>query len=337
MGTIESQHNHGDGYEWAHRFDQPVGTVLSKAREYYGLSITDVEHALHIRGSYLEALESGDMTALPGRVYAVGFIRAYSDFLQLDSDKILYLFKQQYLGNAGQKPVLHFPIAASESKAPTMPVIAGSIVALVLILGGLLAVAPSKHSYEVPAAEQVMAASDIKQNAGDVMEMAQAAGIVEAIEPAAGDAAAPAMDRQAISLLFHEKSWVEITNQKGDVVLSKVFQPDETYDVDPHIENQVLNTGNLGGFTVMIGETDLPVLGQSGDIGRNITLDVASLRERTMQDAATEQTDAADMMTADEQATQDRAEPAASVPAPTEKTENKPDKRENLVKSFLND
>ena len=80
---------------------------------------------------------------------------------------------------------------------------------------------------------------------------------------------------------------------------------------------------------------------RQGDIGRNITLDVASLRERTMQDAAqdaaTEQTDAADMMTADEQATQDRAEPVAPVPTPAEKTENKPDKRENLVKSFLND
>ena len=60
-----------------------VGEILRREREKQGLSIADVAGETSIRDVYLEAIEKGDYDALPGDVYAKGFIRNYSKFLQI--------------------------------------------------------------------------------------------------------------------------------------------------------------------------------------------------------------------------------------------------------------
>ena len=66
-----------------------VGEILRREREKQGLSIADVAGETSIRDVYLEAIEKGDYDALPGDVYAKGFIRNYSKFLQIDGDALL--------------------------------------------------------------------------------------------------------------------------------------------------------------------------------------------------------------------------------------------------------
>lgn len=66
-----------------------VGEILRSEREKQGLSIADVARETSIRDVYLEAIEKGDYDALPGDVYAKGFIRNYSKFLQIDGDALL--------------------------------------------------------------------------------------------------------------------------------------------------------------------------------------------------------------------------------------------------------
>lgn len=69
-----------------------VGDILRREREKQGLTIADVAKETSIRGTYLEALEKGEYDVLPGDVYAKGFIRNYSKFLNIDGDSLL----QQY-------------------------------------------------------------------------------------------------------------------------------------------------------------------------------------------------------------------------------------------------
>ena len=66
-----------------------VGEILRREREKQGLSIADVAGETSIRDVYLEAIEKGDYDALPGDVYAKGFIRNYSKFLQIDGNALL--------------------------------------------------------------------------------------------------------------------------------------------------------------------------------------------------------------------------------------------------------
>ena len=69
-----------------------LGDELRSARAARGLSIADVETDLRIKSYYVEAIESGDLTALPDKVYVDGFVRNYASYLQLDPEETLARF-----------------------------------------------------------------------------------------------------------------------------------------------------------------------------------------------------------------------------------------------------
>lgn len=97
--------------------DLSVGEILRRERMRYGKTLEDVEAMLRIRIAYLEAIEQGDHTRLPGRVYAIGFVRSYAEYLGLDGAKIIAMFKRQATAtNSGASPELNFPVAASERR-----------------------------------------------------------------------------------------------------------------------------------------------------------------------------------------------------------------------------
>lgn len=97
--------------------DLSVGEILRRERMRYGKTLEDVEAMLRIRIAYLEAIEQSDHTRLPGRVYAIGFVRSYAEYLGLDGAKIIAMFKRQATAtNSGTSPELNFPVAASERR-----------------------------------------------------------------------------------------------------------------------------------------------------------------------------------------------------------------------------
>ena len=61
-----------------------VGQQLREARQAKNQSLEQVSRVTHIRPRYLEALEAGNLDALPSRAHARGFLRAYALHLQLD-------------------------------------------------------------------------------------------------------------------------------------------------------------------------------------------------------------------------------------------------------------
>ncbi len=71
---------------------EDVGRTLREAREKLGFTIEEVERATRIRTHHLEALERGDLGALPSPVQARGFLRNYADFLGLDVDDLMLRF-----------------------------------------------------------------------------------------------------------------------------------------------------------------------------------------------------------------------------------------------------
>jgi cytoskeleton protein RodZ len=53
-----------------------IGRLLRETREARGEELGDVAEFLRIRPGYLAALEAGELAAIPGRPYAIGFLRA---------------------------------------------------------------------------------------------------------------------------------------------------------------------------------------------------------------------------------------------------------------------
>ena len=109
---------------------ETVGAVLRAARLERGAEAATVATALKMRRDQLEALETDNIAKLPGRTYAVGFVRAYAKYLRLDDEAIVQRFKDELASQDAAQPVqLVFPEAQEERRLPN-----GSIVILALLI-----------------------------------------------------------------------------------------------------------------------------------------------------------------------------------------------------------
>lgn len=239
--------------------DMSVGDILRRTREHYGQTLPQVEVNLRIRASQLQALETGEHDKLPGRVYAIGFVRSYAEYLGLDGDKMVHLFKAQSVGKR-VKPELQFPVSATESKAPNIYIILGSLVGLVLLTAyWTLAYTPTKYVEAIPPVPEILKQSNIAL----LKPIAEAPPItlLQAVkEPA-----------NKMELLVSENSWVEIKNAAGEMILRQVLKPGDKYIV-PDGEEFILSTGNAGGIMVVIDGKEIGKLGESTQVKRNILL-----------------------------------------------------------------
>ncbi|MEW5933591.1 MAG: helix-turn-helix domain-containing protein, partial [Bacillota bacterium] len=57
-----------------------IGELLRRTREEKGLTLKEAQVETKIRTRYLEALERGDDSVVPGEVYFRGFLRSYANF-----------------------------------------------------------------------------------------------------------------------------------------------------------------------------------------------------------------------------------------------------------------
>ena len=99
-----------------------VGAVLRERREELGFDLDAVGEALRIKPIYLAALEQGRAQDLPGPTYAIGFIRAYAQLLNLDADRILDSYKAE-CADVHYRPDLSLPVPLDARSLPRGPIL----------------------------------------------------------------------------------------------------------------------------------------------------------------------------------------------------------------------
>jgi cytoskeletal protein RodZ len=122
-----------------------IGSVLRSTREQAGLELRDVATVLKIRHVFMQAIEAGRYQELPGAAYAVGFVRAYADYLGLDPEAIVTRFKDEVAGNHVRQS-LYFPTPVPEGKVPGGTILLVSLVLVVLVYGSWYALSASDRS-----------------------------------------------------------------------------------------------------------------------------------------------------------------------------------------------
>jgi cytoskeleton protein RodZ len=134
---------------------ETVGQDLRAARLRRGDDLATVSKALKIRKDHLEAIEEDRIDALPGRTYAVGFVRSYADFLGLDTAQCVERFKAEIAGRSDAEPQQTVTVI-DEDEQRRLPqgwkIIAGAIV-VIMIYGAyyILTSTSSLTSPPVPA------------------------------------------------------------------------------------------------------------------------------------------------------------------------------------------
>ena len=111
-----------------------VGAILREAREERKLSIKEVARETNITPKYIEALEN--------EAYALGFLRNYSEYLNLDTDHILNLYRGLQIDQS-QAPIEELiktrPAISMRMPALNMKYVYGALA--VILLGGLITLA----------------------------------------------------------------------------------------------------------------------------------------------------------------------------------------------------
>lgn len=114
-----------------------VGTYLREAREAKKLSIKDVARQTNITPKYIDALENEDYSQFPGETYALGFLKNYSDFLALDTEHLLKLYRGHQIDQS-QTPLKEL---TRPTRGPSLPSVNVDSRQLLMVGGGLAVLA----------------------------------------------------------------------------------------------------------------------------------------------------------------------------------------------------
>lgn len=73
-----------------------VGQILKEEREKKFYTLDEIERITKIRKELLEALEAGQYHKLPPPTFVQGFIKTYGNFLGLNTEKLLAIFRREF-------------------------------------------------------------------------------------------------------------------------------------------------------------------------------------------------------------------------------------------------
>ena len=108
-------------------YDQ-LGLYLRAVRDHRGWGLVELASTTRIRKSYLAAIENGDMSALPSRPFALGYVRAYAKALGLDGELALARFKQEHPER--QEP-LRAPVGVKHESEASRPMVTLAVAGLI--------------------------------------------------------------------------------------------------------------------------------------------------------------------------------------------------------------
>lgn len=109
---------------------ESIGEKLRKRREEEGYSLDQATRDTNIAKSYLVALEGEEFDAFPGEPYLIGFLRNYSEYLGLDVDEMISLYKNFKIQ---EQPLPMDELIVKRGPSPLLFILLG-----IILLGGLV-------------------------------------------------------------------------------------------------------------------------------------------------------------------------------------------------------
>jgi transcriptional regulator with XRE-family HTH domain len=227
-----------------------AGRKLSEARRQRGWSLEEVADRIRVRKEFLEALEEMNVKLLPGKAYALAFLRSYARELGIEEKAIVDQFQDEcaLTRDDEAKPAIRSPASKPRQRPPW-----AAAAALVLIAAGFVgwrAVESQLRSEE----EQQVASSSGSSSLGST--------------PAStGEAPTRVVEIRAVS-----DGWLEARGPDGTVFLSRNLRAGDVYRPDPS-PGWTLHARDGGAFEMFVngvpaglmGTAGMPVLGRSID------------------------------------------------------------------------
>ena len=223
-----------------------AGRKLAEARQQRGWTLDEVADRIRVRREFLQALEEMNVKLLPGKAYALAFLRSYARELGIEEKAIVDQFQDEC---ALTREDLGKPIRTPTSKPR------------------------QRRPWAWAAALVVIAAVFVGWRALDsqgVLEGEQTMQAGPGSSGGAATAAAPATLRM-VEIRALSDAWLEARGPDGTVFLSRTLQEGDVYRPDPS-PGWTLHARDGGAFELYVGGVSAGLLGTAGMpvLGRSI-------------------------------------------------------------------
>ncbi len=225
-----------------------AGRKLSEARRQRGWTLDEVADRIRVRKEFLEALEEMNIKLLPGKAYALAFLRSYARELGIEEKAIVDQFQDEC---ALTRDDATKPIRTPSSKPRQRPPWAAAAV-LVVIAAGFVGWRALESQMKADT-EQVVASSG-----------PSAVG--------ATPASTRAVTTRVVEIRALSDGWLETRGPDGTVFLSRTLRAGDVYRPDPS-PGWTLHARDGGAFDLyvngvsagLLGTAGMPVLGRAID------------------------------------------------------------------------
>jgi cytoskeleton protein RodZ len=225
-----------------------AGRKLSEARRQRGWTIDEVADRIRIRKEFLEALEEMNVKLLPGKAYALAFLRSYARELGIEEKAIVDQFQDEC---ALTREDVTRPIRSPTSKPRQRPPWAA---AAALVLIAAVFVGWRALDSQLKTESEQVAASTGPATVGSVP---------------VSTAPAPA---RVVEIRATADAWLEARGPDGTVFLTRTLKAGDVYRPDAS-PGWTLHARDGGAFELyvngvsagLLGTAGMPVLGRSID------------------------------------------------------------------------
>jgi cytoskeleton protein RodZ len=287
--------------------DSPLETVgqdLRAARLRRGDDLATVSKALKIRRDHLEALEEDRLEALPGRTYAVGFVRTYSDYLGLDAARAVERYKTQIAGRTDDlQPTITVIDEDDHRRLPQGWKIVVGVVLLLLAYGAYhlivpaadrmlappvspvpaqLAPKPAAPRTAHPATHTAQATAPGTATAAPGASNAQQAGAVPGTQQAAippGVVYGKQHQDARVVLRMKQTTRVLVQDTNGTIYINRTLNAGDSYMV-PNTTGVTLTTADAGAVEIDLDGVAMGTAGRAGQIAETLSLDPQAIADR---------------------------------------------------------
>ena len=280
---------------------ESVGQDLRAARLRRGDDLSRIAQALRIRKDYLEAIESDWPDRLPGRTYALGFIRSYAKYLELDAATLVSRYKLAIAGQVEAAPKVGPPPDSDARRLGFGWTVLALLVVGLLVYGVYQFSEPRSPNGETAAAATTPGAISGGAKGGGAKAASvhgattrglpgssstqTAASVVPA--PAAAQPAAPPsgevygkqnVDARVI-LRARALAHILVLGPGDRIFINRLLHPGDVYRV-PNLAGLSLSTPDAGALGVELDGRDMGPAGGSGQSTEAFSLDPQSIAGR---------------------------------------------------------
>lgn len=272
-----------------------VGKLCLDARLNKGLTQEQAGALLKVRVKIIKDFENGEHIDLPGLAYKVGFVRSYARLLDLDGDLLVKEFKESLELNSFKEEYKFLTPELNKNNFIPIGAVVSVFIAILSYTGWYYSDRSNKIE-EVSDKKIVEMSSKIseidnnsyviieenfsndllssKRNDDEkkVQEVNRKTNLkddqVESITIKNTELSATANERDPSTEMVLKaigNSWVEIEDVDGNILMTRLMRPGETYVV-PNINGLTFNTGNAGALSLSQGNIIVPKLGEVGEI-----------------------------------------------------------------------